>query len=742
MFVRCLWIGAMVLSLGALGCGSDAGSGGPGDPLDGGPGGDTGLDGGPTDPGDGAGPCEPQTCEDQNFECGPADDGCGGTILCGTCPEGEMCGGGGVPHQCDVCEPGGESCVELGHECGFALDNCGNIYDCAEEGLGCGGLEVCQGTPSRCVNAFDAEECELCAHVPDCDGQPQLTQLTGRVITPGRVDANTGNQVGVPNAFVYILRNNTVADLPPIDEGVPADGGQHCDNCEDQDLGPVLVGAVTNGHGEFTLEGNIPVGTPYILVVKAGKFRRAQQMDPLPAGDACTTVELGTTMAAVNPTRLPRDRDDGLAVHIPRVAVSTGLIDAMECVFEKMGIAHDEFTAPKFDGRIHLYRDNGAWPPAESACAEAATIADVRADCPGCGGCTGGTGCGDCKIAYLESTWQPEFDHSLLLDDPDRLGNYDMVISDCRGNGSGDPQHGSAGAANLRRYTNAGGRIFASHWSQRWVDDGAADYNAADPLATGLGPAVNWQGFDTGGLTTTNGTGRISEPPRSNISPRIQTFIDWMLNEGAVDALLRFGIPEPRSRALAVNTPAEEFTYCQGNNCTGGSIRPQQVAYFTPLGAPEEESCGRIVYTGFHVSTDSTRVLSFPAHCDGDLSPTEKSLLYLLFDLGACVGPEPEPPPCNPDTCDDHPDVECGLVADGCGGILNCGECPDPYVCGAAGVPNQCDPTCQPLTCESAGAECTPEGEPLSDGCGGSLDCGGCPSGHFCDGRNRCVFVG
>jgi hypothetical protein len=480
------------------------------------------------------------------------------------------------------------------------------------------------------------------------------------------------------------------------------------------------------------------VGTPYILVVKAGKFRRAQQMAAIPGANACTTVNLPLTMVGGNPTRLPRHRDDGLAVHIPRVAVSTGLIDAMECVFEKMGIAHSEFTAPYNDGRVHLYRDNGAWPPAESPCAACTTNACIRAQCPGCSSCTAGTGCGSCKIAHLEATWQPEFDHSLFLEDPDRLGNYDMVISDCRGDGAGEPAHGSAGAANLRRYVNAGGRIFSSHWSQRWVDDGAAPYSAADPLATGLDPAVNWQSFATAGLATTNGTGRISQPPRAHVSPRIQTFVDWMQNAGAVGGALTFSIPEPRSRALSLNAPSEEFTYCEGGNCTGGSIRPQQVAFYTPLGAPAEATCGRVVYTGFHVSTDSTRVLSFPDHCSGDLSATEKSLLYMLFDLGACVGAEPQPPPCDSLTCDDYANVECGLVADGCGDILNCGDCPEPFVCGADGVPNTCGGGCHPGSCEAAGAAC---GQ-ITDSCGNVLECGTCPQGHLCDSRNRCQWLG
>lgn len=127
----------------------------------------------------------------------------------------------------------------------------------------------------------------------------------------------------VEPAVLCILRSNDAGDLPPIAEGVPAGGEQHCDRCEDQDLGPVLAGAVSDAFGEFTIEGNVPVDTPYILVTKVGRFRRAQQMDPIPEGDACTTVQLPTTMSEGNPTRVPRDRNDGLAVHIPRVAVYT-----------------------------------------------------------------------------------------------------------------------------------------------------------------------------------------------------------------------------------------------------------------------------------------------------------------------------------------------------------------------------------------------------------------------------------
>lgn len=62
----------------------------------------------------------------------------------------------------------------------------------------------------------------------------------------------------------------------------------------------------------------------------------------------------------------------------------------------------------------------------------------------------------------------------------------------------------------------------------------------------------------------------------------------------------------------------------------------------------------------------------FPDPCGDDLTEQEKVLLYALFDLNACIGdPVPPPTPCNPRTCEE----ECGLLPDGCGGLLDC-ECP------------------------------------------------------------------
>jgi len=108
-----------------------------------------------------------------------------------------------------------------------------------------------------------------------------------------------------------------------------------------------------------------------------------------------------------------------------------------------------------------------------------------------------------------------------------------------------------------------------------------------------------------------------------------------------------------------------------------------------------------------------------------------------LCDSGLCVEElvtTPAPPACVPDTCKSlH--IGCGIKSDGCGGYVSCGGCeagdrcyndwcvPDPN---AARSPSA--PACVPDTCQSLGRECGG----VSNGCGGSLSCGSCQSGYSC----------
>src|SRR5205814_9664080 len=83
---------------------------------------------------------QPAACGALGAECGDVLDGCNGVLSCGTCPEGQLCGGNG-PNKCgpSPCRP--SSCTQIGIQCGKASDGCSLVIDCG----GCLSPETCGG---------------------------------------------------------------------------------------------------------------------------------------------------------------------------------------------------------------------------------------------------------------------------------------------------------------------------------------------------------------------------------------------------------------------------------------------------------------------------------------------------------------------------------------------------------------------------------------------------------------------
>jgi hypothetical protein len=55
-----------------------------------------------------------------------------------------------------------------------------------------------------------------------------------------------------------------------------------------------------------------------------------------------------------------------------------------------------------------------------------------------------------------------------------------------------------------------------------------------------------------------------------------------------------------------------------------------------PLG----DRCGKVVFTDMHVSGQPQQVNSYPGSCqDTNLTPQEKALASMFFDIASCIGP-------------------------------------------------------------------------------------------------------
>lgn len=74
----------------------------------------------------------------------------------------------------------------------------------------------------------------------------------------------------------------------------------------------------------------------------------------------------------------------------------------------------------------------------------------------------------------------------------------------------------------------------------------------------------------------------------------------------------------------------------------------QLLTFNTPVDAPEAEQCGRVVFSQFHVAqgTNTANDNQFPSACDdAPMTPQEKALEFMLFDLSACVTSDRGPIP-------------------------------------------------------------------------------------------------
>ncbi|GEM_PF-6609847 len=179
-------LGTLIFSLSVVGftaCGDDAT-----DQPDVGV--DTGMDTMPEDAGDTEpdtepDTCEPTTCEAEEAECGEINDGCGGTLDCGTCEDGEC--GLMEPNVCG-CDPwtDDEFCTETGAECGLkvALDNCG-----VQRSVACGSCDngVCEDD-NTCTCVPEEEQVLCNDNQLECGQETVQTRCGERQIECGTCD--------------------------------------------------------------------------------------------------------------------------------------------------------------------------------------------------------------------------------------------------------------------------------------------------------------------------------------------------------------------------------------------------------------------------------------------------------------------------------------------------------------------------------------------------------------------------
>jgi hypothetical protein len=358
------------------------------------------------------------------------------------------------------------------------------------------------------------------------------------------------------------------------------------------------------------------------LVIQVGKWRREIT---LPEVKPCTDNRVDDPQLL----RLPRKRSEG---NIPRMALATGGYDRIECMLRKIGIDDSEFTPESGPGRVNLYAGKG--DPVRPG-----GLVVTRPQLP--------------TTAYAASlnggaTFTPA---TSLWADAKSLSRYDMVVLGCEGNWFlGDKT--DAIKQGLVDYTNRGGRVYASHWHGAWIQFGPPPWDTVASFVPpntlnglmhqlpDLGPSPD-QSFDVDIDTS---------------FPKGEAMADWLVNVKASDTKGKLPLWQGKHSVFSVNpTVAQRWIYSDAIPTDSFNQNPKGVQYMTfntPVGAAEGKECGRTCFTDIHVSggalgtgDEAGPMFPFPNGCvTKELSPQEKALEFMIFELSSCVQPEKEEP--------------------------------------------------------------------------------------------------
>lgn len=392
------------------------------------------------------------------------------------------------------------------------------------------------------------------------------------------------------NVVVYVPN----AEVAPIPEGVA------CQKCDGTASGAPVTTALTDAAGHFVLD-NVPVGSDIPLVIQVGKWRRQVTLPPVAA---CRE----TVLTDANLTRLPRNRQEG---HLPQFALTTGHADALECLLRKIGIADSEFTTDAGPGRVHMFA----------------------------GGALSGDGAGAVSFAPALNGGAPFAKATTLWSTVAKLRAYDILVLSCEGADNADAK--LPYRQNMKSYADGGGRVFADHKHSYWLNAGAAPWPQT--------------------AVYMNDNNDIPDPTTLKIDstfPKGMAFADWLVNTGASPTRGTLNVFQGQYSVRSVIAPyTQRWIYYDLEAARPGV---EYMTMNTPVeaSAPDQQ-CGRVVFTDLHVvsaAAASAAALDvshpetpFPTGCTGTtLSPQEKALEFMLFDLSSCVQPEtvrPVPPP-------------------------------------------------------------------------------------------------
>ncbi|HTJ45552.1 MAG TPA: hypothetical protein VL463_25785 [Kofleriaceae bacterium] len=291
--------------------------------------------------------------------------------------------------------------------------------------------------------------------------------------------------------------------------------------------------------------------------------------------DACADNGLPT-----GSNRLPRNHTEG---DMPSIAIATGAADELECLIRRVGIDDTEIGSNGDGRKVQLF--SGFQPGANMFAA----------------GYPGGAG----TFGMAASN----------LTDPTKLETFDRVMFSCEGSPANISQ---SQAVAITDWANKGGQLLLEHYERVWMVMSPSWM----PLATFMD---------------------ANPPPSpSNVTidqtfPKGNLLVTWLSNIGAGTGGT-IPVINPRNTVMTADQNQVQvwahLDPAQRMGLTGDQI----FTFATPLGVPQGQQCGRVIFSDMHQNGQGGTGVAFPNECPAQaLTPQEDVLAFLFFDEQTCL---------------------------------------------------------------------------------------------------------
>lgn len=297
-------------------------------------------------------------------------------------------------------------------------------------------------------------------------------------------------------------------------------------------------------------------------------------------------ITAGDQTVAPELTRLPPKNDQAAGDTIPKIALAVGTFDRVDLSLKKLGV--EEFYRYG-DGPINI----GGTPP--------------------------GTKTGKSTLALTQDVAELSKHHIVLM--PCAALGMDQRPEPETGHLCRSPSAGQKKA--VSEYVEAGGKLYVTDFAYEMVRQTWPDY-------------VTWYDDKMKPLeNTSKGRGTACFPGSENTQGEAKDpgLADWLATIGHPTLTLEKSYtriqkvtPQPGLDPEGNPTTITPKVWMTSKIHTGAEL-PATVSF--------EQKCGRVLFSTYH--------------CEGDhgeeLIAQEKALLYILLEVGVCVGELPPPPP-------------------------------------------------------------------------------------------------